>query len=63
MFNAILEENLLENEVRRLERVQMRKGKHLLRAAEAAFTLEPTSVTRLGDLLHFGQPFKAFGNN
>ena len=21
------------------------------------------SVTRLGDLLHFGQPFKAFGNN
>ena len=22
-----------------------------------------TSVTRLGDLLHFGQLFKAFGNN
>ena len=21
------------------------------------------SVTRLGDFLHFGQPFKAFGNN
>ena len=21
-----------------------------------------TSVTRLGDFLHFGQPFKAFGN-
>ena len=23
----------------------------------------PTSVTRLGDLLHFGQLFKACGNN
>ena len=23
----------------------------------------PTSVTRLGDLLDFGQVFKAFGNN
>ena len=22
-----------------------------------------TSVTRLGDFLHFGQPFKAFDNN
>ena len=22
-----------------------------------------SSVTRLGDLLHFGHPFKAFGNN
>ena len=25
--------------------------------------LEPASVTRLGDLLHFGQLFKAGGNN
>ena len=25
--------------------------------------LGKTSVTRLGDLLHFGQVFKAFGNN
>ena len=24
---------------------------------------QKTSVTRLGDLLHFSQPFKAFGNN
>ena len=24
---------------------------------------QPTSVTRLGDLLDFGQLFKAFGNN
>ena len=24
---------------------------------------EKSSVTRLGDFLHFGQPFKAFGNN
>ena len=25
--------------------------------------LSPNSVTRLGDFLHFGQLFKAFGNN
>ena len=27
------------------------------------FMLSVISVTRLGDLLHFGQLFKAFGNN
>ena len=28
-----------------------------------AWCLPPTSVTRLGNLLDFGQLFKAFGNN
>ena len=27
------------------------------------FTCQMSSVTRLGDILDFGQPFKAFGNN
>ena len=31
--------------------------------AENQATLLLTSVTRLGDFLHFGQLFKAFGNN
>ena len=26
-------------------------------------TYQPTSVTRMGDFLDFGQLFKAFGNN
>ena len=29
----------------------------------AKFAVPPSSVTRLGNFLHFGQLFKAFGNN
>ena len=37
---------------------------HLLSCPHSAFTrLDSISVTRLGDLLDFGQVFKAFGNN
>ena len=54
IHKTVEEDEQIRNEFEHVIRERFKKGRK---------QNQGNSVTRLGDFLHFGQPFKAFGNN